>query len=69
MEVVGILASCQERYIKHSFIRCGVTSVNHHALKWPLERDINPCHSSQRACAYATQLTKLFTVCNSHNSE
>lgn len=40
--------SCQRQLIKHSFISCGVTSINRDALKWPLEGEINHCPCRQR---------------------
>lgn len=46
--------SCQEQLIKRSFMSCGVTSINHDALKWPLEREINHCLHRRRewTCLY-----------------
>lgn len=56
---------CQKQLIKHSFIRCGVTSINRYALKWPLEREINHCLSRRRKwTSLCVHYTTNQTVCS-----
>lgn len=39
---------CHKQLIKLRFISCGVTSINHDSLKWPLKGEINHCLSRRR---------------------